>query len=98
MPTVGVMTMAATPGPMTTAEPRSATAATAVDGTASRAAVVRARRTRLWALPEVRWATAATVLFGLGVAAEFGGAPAWLGGGRYLGRHPGGCSGPGVGG
>jgi heavy metal translocating P-type ATPase len=32
----------------------------------------------LWALPEVRWASASTVLFGLGIAAEFGGAPAWL--------------------
>jgi heavy metal translocating P-type ATPase len=40
--------------------------------------VVRPRRTRLWALPEVRWASAATVLFGLGIAAEFGGAPTWL--------------------
>ena len=35
-------------------------------------------RTRPFALPEVRWATVATVLFLLGLAAQFGGAPAWM--------------------
>ncbi|MDP9168007.1 MAG: heavy metal translocating P-type ATPase [Actinomycetota bacterium] len=34
-------------------------------------------RTRPFGLPEVRWATAATTLFTLGVAAQMGGAPAW---------------------
>ena len=33
-------------------------------------------RTRPFALPEVRWASVATVLFVLGLAAQFGGAPA----------------------
>jgi cation-transporting P-type ATPase J len=41
-------------------------------------------RTRPFALPEVRWATAATVLFGLGLAAQFGGAPAWMWWALYL--------------
>ncbi|TKA03071.1 heavy metal translocating P-type ATPase [Actinacidiphila oryziradicis] len=70
--------MVATPGPTATAEPRPTAPPAAAYGAAPRAAVVRARRTRLWALPEVRWASASTVLFGLGIAAEFGGAPAWL--------------------
>jgi heavy metal translocating P-type ATPase len=38
----------------------------------------RTARTRPFALPEVRWATVATVLFVLGLAAQFGGAPAWV--------------------
>ncbi|WP_428340292.1 heavy metal translocating P-type ATPase [Mycobacterium sp.] len=45
----------------------------------SRAAVAPDRqprtRTRPFALPEVRWASVATVLFVLGLAAQFGGAP-----------------------
>ena len=41
-------------------------------------------RTRPFALPEVRWATVATVLFVLGLAAQFGGAPAWLWWALYL--------------
>ncbi|HWC83332.1 MAG TPA: heavy metal translocating P-type ATPase [Pseudonocardiaceae bacterium] len=36
------------------------------------------RRTRVWALPEVRWATAATLLFALGLIAQFSAGPAWL--------------------
>lgn len=69
--------MAAAPGPTATADPRSAPPTTATGGV-PRTTVARARRTRLWALAEVRWATASTVLFGLGIAAEFGGAPTWL--------------------
>jgi heavy metal translocating P-type ATPase len=42
------------------------------------------RRTRPFALPEVRWATVATALFGLGLAAQFGGAPAWVSWALYL--------------
>ncbi|MDT5242680.1 MAG: cation-transporting P-type ATPase [Mycobacterium sp.] len=38
----------------------------------------RAGRTRPFELPEVRWATVATVLFALGLAAQFGGAPTWV--------------------
>jgi cation-transporting P-type ATPase J len=38
----------------------------------------RGARTRPFALPEVRWASVATVLFVLGLAAQFGGAPAWI--------------------
>jgi cation-transporting P-type ATPase J len=41
-------------------------------------------RTRPLALPEVRWATVATVLFVLGLAAQFGGAPAWMWWALYL--------------
>jgi heavy metal translocating P-type ATPase len=44
----------------------------------------RSARTRPFALPEVRWASAATVLFVLGLAAQFGGAPAWLWWALYL--------------
>ena len=54
----------------------------------SRAAVTPDRqpraRTRPFALPEVRWATVATVLFVFGLAAQFGGAPAWLWWALYL--------------
>jgi cation-transporting P-type ATPase J len=54
----------------------------------SRAAVAPDRqprtRTRPFALPEVRWATVATVLFVFGLAAQFGGAPAWLCWALYL--------------
>ena len=41
-------------------------------------AQTRRSRARAWWLPEVRWAGAATVLFGLGLLAYFTGAPAWL--------------------
>src|ERR1700733_2427160 len=54
----------------------------------SRAAVAADRqptaRTRPFALPEVRWASVATVLFVLGLAAQFGGAPAWMWWALYL--------------
>jgi cation-transporting P-type ATPase J len=54
----------------------------------SRAAVAVDRqptsRTRPFALPEVRWATVATVLFALGLAAPFGGAPVWSRWALYL--------------
>ncbi len=43
-----------------------------------------AARTRPFALPEVRWATVATVLFVFGLAAQFGGVPAWLWWSLYL--------------
>jgi cation-transporting P-type ATPase J len=46
--------------------------------------VGRARRTSPFALPEVRWATVATVLFVFGLAAQFGGAPAWMWWALYL--------------
>jgi heavy metal translocating P-type ATPase len=41
-------------------------------------------RTRPFALPEVRWAIVATVLFVFALAAQFGGAPAWLWWALYL--------------
>ena len=41
-------------------------------------------RTRPFALPEVRWASVATVLFVLGLAAQFGGASAWMWWSLYL--------------
>jgi cation-transporting P-type ATPase J len=48
----------------------------------SRAAVASDRqataRTRPFRLPEVRWATLATALFVLGLATQFGAAPAWM--------------------
>jgi cation-transporting P-type ATPase J len=45
---------------------------------------VAAVRTRAFALPEVRWAAVATVLFALGLAAQFGGAPSWVWWALYL--------------
>jgi heavy metal translocating P-type ATPase len=45
---------------------------------------IAAVRTRAFALPEVRWAAVATVLFALGLAAQFGGAPAWVWWALYL--------------
>jgi len=44
----------------------------------------RSARTRPFALPEVRWASVATVLFVLGLAARFGGAPGWMWWSLYL--------------
>ncbi|MGB8790757.1 MAG: heavy metal translocating P-type ATPase, partial [Mycobacterium sp.] len=41
-------------------------------------------RTRPFRLPEVRWASVATVLFVLGLGAQFGGAPAWVWWSLYL--------------
>jgi heavy metal translocating P-type ATPase len=41
-------------------------------------------RTRPFALPEVRWASVATVLFVFGLAAQFGGVPAWMWWSLYL--------------
>jgi heavy metal translocating P-type ATPase len=46
--------------------------------------VGRPRRTSPFALPEVRWATVATVLFVFGLAAQFGDAPAWMWWALYL--------------
>ncbi|NYI04277.1 heavy metal translocating P-type ATPase [Allostreptomyces psammosilenae] len=43
----------------------------------------RPRRTRVFALPEVRWATAATVAFLLAFPLQLAGAPAWLWGPLY---------------
>jgi hypothetical protein len=50
------------------------------DHAAGRTADARAAsiRTRPFALPEVRWATVATGLFVLGLAAQYRGAPAWV--------------------
>ncbi|REE95232.1 heavy metal translocating P-type ATPase [Thermomonospora umbrina] len=45
------------------------------------------RRTSAWSLPEVRWAAAATVLFVLGLAARFGGGPAWSSTALFLGCY-----------
>jgi cation-transporting P-type ATPase J len=42
------------------------------------------RRTPIWSLPEVRWATAATGLFALGGALQLAGAPAWSWWAAYL--------------
>ncbi|WP_040832201.1 heavy metal translocating P-type ATPase [Nocardia jiangxiensis] len=45
---------------------------------------VPGHRTRLFALPEMRWAAAALVLFLLGLAAQLAGAPSWSWWGLYL--------------
>jgi heavy metal translocating P-type ATPase len=42
------------------------------------------RRTGAWSLPEVRWATTATVLFGLGLGTDLAGGPEWLWWSLYL--------------
>ncbi|MDO0909705.1 heavy metal translocating P-type ATPase [Streptomyces sp. DT2A-34] len=49
----------------------------------ARSGAVPRRRTRLLALPEVRWAAAATVLFLLALPLQFAGAPAWTWGPLY---------------
>ena len=46
--------------------------------------LVPVRRTRLFALAEMRWAAAALVLFLLGLTAQFAGAPTWLWWALYL--------------
>ncbi len=38
----------------------------------------------MWSLPEVRWATASTALFGLGLATQLGGGPGWSWWALYL--------------
>ncbi|MEX3107469.1 MULTISPECIES: heavy metal translocating P-type ATPase [unclassified Streptomyces] len=48
-----------------------------------RPAAVPRRRTRLLALPEVRWALAATVFFAFALAVDLGGGPGWLYGPLY---------------
>ncbi|QNP75638.1 heavy metal translocating P-type ATPase [Streptomyces roseirectus] len=52
-----------------------------------RPAAVPRRRTRLLALPEVRWALAATLLFVLALVADLGGGPAWLYGPLYAAAY-----------
>jgi heavy metal translocating P-type ATPase len=42
------------------------------------------RRTRLFALPEMRWAAVSTALFLVGIIAQFAGGPAWLWWALYL--------------
>ncbi|MET8975285.1 HAD-IC family P-type ATPase [Streptomyces sp. NPDC004539] len=48
-----------------------------------RPATLPRRRTRLLALPEARWALAATVFFAIALTADLGGGPAWLYGPLY---------------
>ncbi|MGW5472222.1 heavy metal translocating P-type ATPase [Streptomyces chartreusis] len=55
----------------------------AATATSVHAGVVPRRRTRLLALPEVRWAAAATALFLLALPLQLAGAPAWLWGPLY---------------
>lgn len=45
------------------------------------------RRTKLFAVPEMRWAAAATGLFLLGLAAQLTGAPTWLWASLYAGCY-----------
>jgi heavy metal translocating P-type ATPase len=47
-------------------------------------AAVTMRRTKLFALPETRWAATAVVLFAAGVATQSAGGPAWLWWALYL--------------
>ncbi|RKE23101.1 heavy metal translocating P-type ATPase [Streptomyces sp. TLI_171] len=54
--------------------------------TPRRAAAPR-RRTRLFALPEARWAAAALLLFALALPLQLTGAPAWLWGPLYAGTY-----------
>ncbi|UGT54511.1 heavy metal translocating P-type ATPase [Nocardia asteroides] len=49
-----------------------------VSSTAVRPAAAPVPRTRLFAIPEMRWAAAATALFALGLVAKFTGGPSWL--------------------
>ena len=54
---------------------------------AAAVAVAPVRRTRLFALPEMRWAAAALVLFLLGLVAQQLGGPSWLWWALYLGCY-----------
>jgi heavy metal translocating P-type ATPase len=47
-------------------------------------ALPRPRRARAFALPEVRWAAASTMLFLAGIVAQFTGAPSWVWWALYL--------------
>lgn len=49
-----------------------------VSSTAVRPAAAPVPRTRLFAIPEMRWAAAATALFAVGLVAKFTGGPSWL--------------------
>ena len=50
-------------------------------------AVVPVRRTRLFALPEMRWAALALGLFLMGLVAQLAGGPHWMWGVLYLGCY-----------
>ncbi|MFI5715774.1 heavy metal translocating P-type ATPase [Nocardia sp. NPDC051750] len=63
---------------------RSPVASSTATPTRPTAAPAPGRRTRLFALPEIRWATAASALFLVGLAAQGLGAPAWLSWALYL--------------
>ncbi|WP_280401569.1 heavy metal translocating P-type ATPase [Nocardia carnea] len=60
---------------------------TAISGRSAPAPAAPWRRTRLFALAEVRWAAAASVLFLLGLITQWLGAPAWLWWALYLGCY-----------
>ncbi|MYZ34420.1 MULTISPECIES: heavy metal translocating P-type ATPase [unclassified Streptomyces] len=70
--------MSLTPASASTVTDRPARAATT-----GREPVAPRRRTRVFALPEVRWATAALVLFLVALPLQLFGAPAWLWGPLY---------------
>ncbi|MFI9595066.1 hypothetical protein [Nonomuraea sp. NPDC052265] len=53
-------------------------------GDAAPAPARSAWRAGMWSLPEVRWATAATLLFAAGGICQLSGAPSWLWWGLYL--------------
>ncbi|KAA2265348.1 heavy metal translocating P-type ATPase, partial [Solihabitans fulvus] len=72
------------PGGTPVAPSTSPTTAAPTHPTASRPPAVPARRTRLFALPEMRWAAAALALFLLGLAAQLLDGPGWLWRALYL--------------
>ncbi len=45
---------------------------------ATPSAVTRRSHARVWSLPEIQWAAAATVLFGVGLLTHFAGGPSWV--------------------
>src|SRR6476469_1131990 len=56
-----------------------AVAVTAIEPSfATPSAVTRRSRARVWSLPEIQWAAAATVLFGGGLLTHFAGGPSWV--------------------
>lgn len=55
-----------------------------------------ARRSTAWSLPEVRWAVAATALFGLGSLVQLAGGPVWLYWALYLASYAAGGWEPGL--
>jgi cobalt/nickel-transporting P-type ATPase D len=68
--------------------------AAAIESSSTRTSVARRKRSRLWAVPSVRWAAGALALFLAGLAAQAAGAPATVWWALYLACYAAGGWGP----